>query len=510
MATEAIVQSVRDGPHGKFAIATCEGVEGSITFSLDKSVWQESDEPEPGSVVWLSDLRKKRAGWRAMCGRYLRPSDQQRARSNIMEFLYPKSRKFPFDEVCEQIVRALEARNWQVPGLKVDLDEYGSGEAKFRLVRCVRGDDFKIYFCRVQGPAGTEYHHWNDTAAVTEIVIPRKEIHIYEDESGPRFYLYVGDDWARDQKQFIDGSKVHSKLNGKPKMYLQYEGGCNCHQTAGASFKALGFLTAVVTGDKKAIAQMHHTHSGRRPPVLVHTNDLNREYDPEGDEPVVFQTDEVMEEFRKYLEEVVLQMIVSQPVSEVKENAFVEPDVIPFPASIGPLFAFCDWRAAERIKTGRTDPSQLQPSDRYALHSGWRLVSLDTKKIGEVPEIAYDGFLWCGVGEVNADTAFDSLEVPGHWLGSDERFIVRVQPNRANNVYIADHAAYKKRRAEITQTLNGRDRFTDEEVADFTCARGRTIVPLSEYKGGYEQPVVLINRELTFDEVEVISGPHKQ
>ena len=75
--TQAIVQSVQNGRHGRYAIATSEEVAGSITFSLDPEVWQEQDEPERGMSVVLSDLRKKRAGWRAMSGRYFRPDDQQ-------------------------------------------------------------------------------------------------------------------------------------------------------------------------------------------------------------------------------------------------------------------------------------------------------------------------------------------------------------------------------------------------------------------------------------------------
>jgi len=79
-AIKAVVQNViPQGRHGPFAIATSEKVEGSITFSLKENVWQEQEWPEQGMVVALSNLRKKRAGWRAMSGRFLRPSDEQPA-----------------------------------------------------------------------------------------------------------------------------------------------------------------------------------------------------------------------------------------------------------------------------------------------------------------------------------------------------------------------------------------------------------------------------------------------
>lgn len=80
---QAIVQKVcPDGRHGPYAIATAERL-GSITFSLEGSVWNEEGVPEPGEIVFLSKLRKKRAGWKAMHGRRYRPSDEQhQQRSN--------------------------------------------------------------------------------------------------------------------------------------------------------------------------------------------------------------------------------------------------------------------------------------------------------------------------------------------------------------------------------------------------------------------------------------------
>lgn len=75
--TRAIVQKIiLNGKHGPYAIAKAEII-GSITFSLEKGVWSEKQLPERGMVVILSTLRKKRAGWRALNGRFLQPSDEQ-------------------------------------------------------------------------------------------------------------------------------------------------------------------------------------------------------------------------------------------------------------------------------------------------------------------------------------------------------------------------------------------------------------------------------------------------
>src|SRR5438067_2189390 len=92
-------------------------------------------------------------------------------------FLYPTSRQFPFDGVCDLIVRALEERNWQVPGIKVKFGDC----AAYRMVSRIESAEFRLWFCRIQRRLNT---NWNDIAGVTTLVIPQKELHVYEDESG--------------------------------------------------------------------------------------------------------------------------------------------------------------------------------------------------------------------------------------------------------------------------------------------------------------------------------------
>lgn len=484
---KAIVFSViPNGNHGPFAIAKSDQLDGSVTFSLEPAIWKESDRPEEGSVVFLSKLRKKRAGWRAKEARFWKPSDehtQQRAQINGFQFLYPIIMQYPFDSVCQQIVLELEKRNWEVPGIAVEFSEYGTGELKYRMVSTIRSDDFMLRFCRVQHrlPGG-----WNDIAAVTEIVIPRQHINVFEDESGPSYHLYVGGNWERDKKKFMCGSKVNSKLRREPRTYLSYKGSSS--PNGGVYFQ------------------------GQRPPYLVHDNDLGREYDPIGKEPKRLMTQKVLDVFRRYLETRVVTKILAEPIPKKKVDRFAVPPPTPFPASIGPLFCFAEDRDARRILEGRKNPAELEPEDRYGMQgSGYRLMSLGTKNDGTVPEKAYDGFLWCGIGEVFPETPIDSLKIPDHYRWSDqERFVLRIKPNRADGIYIADHAAYEKRRKELIEAATDkRTDFTKEEIADFVCARGRTLVPISEYTGGYAEPVVLVNRELSLDEVEVVSGPHK-
>ena len=74
--TVVVEKVVTNGKHGPYAVGSSEEL-GLITFSLQAPVWNETDHPEGGSIVILSGITKKRAGWRANHGRFLRPSDAQ-------------------------------------------------------------------------------------------------------------------------------------------------------------------------------------------------------------------------------------------------------------------------------------------------------------------------------------------------------------------------------------------------------------------------------------------------
>lgn len=75
--TVVVDKVISNGNHGPYAVGNAEDL-GLITFSLTPKVWREKEWPEPGTYVVLSQVIKKRAGWRAQHGRFLQPSDEKK------------------------------------------------------------------------------------------------------------------------------------------------------------------------------------------------------------------------------------------------------------------------------------------------------------------------------------------------------------------------------------------------------------------------------------------------
>ena len=390
------------------------------------------------------------------------------------KLLEPNSRQFPFDEVVSQIVDALKKRDWNVPEISLAFDVYGSGEAKYELVRVIasRKRGFKLRFGRVQG--SLEDSIWNDTAAVRTICIPKQIIEVYDDESGPTYYLYVGDNWDAEKDWFMDSIKVHSRLNEEPRRYLRYKG--NTYKT--------------------------------RATYLVADNDLGREYSPEGDEPRQFNLEEKFAEFTDWLRENVLNYILTFPEKALTEKPEVE--LIPYKGPWETVYSFCSGSEAERIIKGKKNPKLLPKSERHAYFgSGRRLVPLSTRSDTKVPRIANEGFIWC---DVNPELRLDSKPKDFSRAVSDEmrslfsrnNHVIAVSLKYANDVYVVDNAAYEETREKLFEAIAPRERLTDKEYGEVLAARGATIVPITEYKGDYKEPIVLIRRELDFDEISAI------
>ncbi len=412
--------------------------------------------------------------------------------TSFVTFLRPFVRQFPFDETCVQIMDELEARSWQVPGVSVTFHAYGTGEQKFRSVKRIDTEDVTIKFGRQQRLLhGGRFY---DTAAAHQIAIPGRLLAVYQGESGPTFYLYVGDNWAHDRQKFIDGGKVNSKLRGEPRTYLTYGPGCDCRRSFKDALKA----------SFDAAQELRHWHTGQRAPLLVCHDDLDREYRPVGDDPTVLRTVDIMTEVDAYLVEHLLTKIQAYPLLRAPTVVDPSPPSAPPPAELGTIFCLGNHRDAKRICAGKVDPSQQHPADRYGmLTEGLRLVPYSSRGDMTIPPNAHDSFLWCGLARDPDDAR--SAKIFGDELSSRDEHVILVKPRTANQIYIVDHAAYRRRKSELAMSMTMASVMNaPEQVRECMIARGRTILPIADYRGGFEEPIILIGRELGLDEVEVL------
>jgi len=192
-----------------------------------------------------------------------------------------------------------------------------------------------------------------------------------------------------------------------------------------------------------------------------------------------------------------------------------EPTPITVPPWLREVYCWASREDALRIERGRTDPRDVVPWERYGMPPhGWRLVPLGDSDGGPLPEKANDSFLWCGTRPPgprsrprrwSADSIHE-IVVPGGDPLSSACVVVVVRPRSAHEIYVADQAAWDRRRAELAATGPRSRQYTGAEVRDFTSIRARTLVTAATYRGDYADPIVLVHRELGFDEVEVFPG----
>lgn len=195
-------------------------------------------------------------------------------------FRFPQYRLYPMDCVCDEILRALAQKNWSVSNIQIEFDSFTHPEhGKCKCVTAIEGPDFLLRFYRPGNPARP------DAGCVSDVVIPGKHLAVYQDFSGPHFWLYVGNNWEADRYSFTHGSKSNSKLFKEPRTYLLYKGSAD---------------------------QSELTYGGRYGsllPFLTHDNNLYREYDPEGAEPRYFHTRQVLDEVTDWLRANVLPRV---------------------------------------------------------------------------------------------------------------------------------------------------------------------------------------------------------
>lgn len=381
-------------------------------------------------------------------------------------FVFPSGKQFVFDKTANSIVHAIAKRNWNVPGLKIEYELRGMGEDKRICVSKISGEDFRMFFYtwRNHGERETRFDD-----AVCEICIPKLSIKVFGNEEGPFVYHYVGDDWEADKEWFMDGEKRHAKLRGEPRRYLVYAG------------KHLP------------------GRENRRPETIEAFDDDGREYSSGVGDPRKYDTCGRLLFFDSWLKSQVLKYIESFPESAEQGDPKIEFEApIPYNGPWDTLYTFGRLSTVEKVEQAKNDLSQICPSERFAFAGGIRLVYASFDDC-DTPREYYEGYIW----------SYPKKEVPDeirtHMNYSTVIFdhLFAIKPHFANGVYVVDNAAYEKAKESLMKGKKFMD-FRSVEAGLARLARAKTLVPITEYKGDYKEPIVLFGREIGFDEVEYI------
>jgi hypothetical protein len=399
------------------------------------------------------------------------------------QFCYPKPLGvLPFQRTAAAIVRGLARRNWSVPGVQVEFSTYGTGQINDRYVSAVRANDTVVEF--------------TSDGRVNRVVMPGWDLLIWWDTLGLQFSVYIGSSWEADKETFIGDTWKFGRRDFDSLEFVTYKGVCLCRNTYDAVFSGFERLVDFVTTGASPFAGPH-THPGRVSPLLVprERNELPPGYRPAPH----YNTREVMARLHQALKDNILRLVKAAPRTPRRQDVFRKRT--PFPADFGPLFCYGTQEDAARILRGQCNPRAVRLYERYGLaaraHHAYTWVGDCGNGYASMHAAVYL-MRWCGLGPVAPDTPLTDLTIPGQQAYNTDRYVIAIQPNRADGIYVMDQAMY--------DGLIGPE-ATPAHVRAAERARGRTFVPVTEYSGGYHRPVVVIARELDLDEVQVVSGP---
>lgn len=106
-----------------------------------------------------------------------------------LTFFYPARNKYPFDGTCDKIVRALESRNWTMPGIEMAFEN-----SLRRFVTLVKGDGFALFFLR----EGTDA-----CAPVYALTIPKCQLILFKNHIEYTRETYISFRGKTDTPEFV-------------------------------------------------------------------------------------------------------------------------------------------------------------------------------------------------------------------------------------------------------------------------------------------------------------------
>jgi hypothetical protein len=115
---------------------------------------------------------------------------------------------------------------------------------------------------------------------------------------------------------------------------------------------------------------------------------------------------------------------------------------------------------------------------------------------------AFDSFTYATANPERA--AGNGIHTP-----SGDELVVEIKLSDLNEVYVIDGARRMETEMAYQELLanTGRDYLHPEEAEEIFTATARTMTPITEYRGGFQEPTYLIGRCLLKEEARLVTGP---
>ncbi|MBL8158999.1 hypothetical protein JNJ66_00920 [Candidatus Saccharibacteria bacterium] len=200
--------------------------------------------------------------------------------------LLPTREQFAVDEPVRAIVEALRNLGWQAPGIRIRFTE---PTGPYCWLETIEGPEWQLLFAQpIARPRP------GDILGVETINIPRMQLTVYADESGPVLTLYTGpsDRWPQDRERFR-GRRLAHYLQPEEPWFQTYAGG------------------ALSTSDGAEAWT-----PGQRQPLMAHTTMGGLSFPLLPEQPPEVKTQDVLEDFEHWLTTHILEPLLARDTKE--------------------------------------------------------------------------------------------------------------------------------------------------------------------------------------------------
>lgn len=357
-------------------------------------------------------------------------------------------------------------------------DLYGViSDFSFRLIEEIRKRNFdipnmnfsfytnngEIVLCGISGKNFRLHIHNN---IITSYTIPKIEINLYEDYSGPSAKVYIGTNWKKDEKLFNYGHNM--KLHKKKRIMLCYCG----EERVDTQIKEETYHK--INTRKRKINNILKTNEFDFNKIydikeyLKNDDDLDRNYTPlpkNKNEMYYYYTNDFLFDVLTWVYNNVYKKILEIPIPEYKtdSNLFKEPEKILFEKNF-------NWN----LYTIVDDYDYKSISDNDGIKPNIRLLSLgySLDKKYKYSDIVNDGFIWCSTDEIH--------NLKEKFKYNYNKKIVFLNLKFANEVYV----------------INSDSNDTIEQA--------KSMVHINDYNNEYEKPKIVVRRYIRKDEIKEI------